>query len=374
MNRPQETQTDEASDLHPTVRPIIDSFLQRMTVDQRERLREGSPDMPTQQLMMDLLMEIIEGLSADLLKSMRRLKVEMTEEGVKASLGDTVTRALKEAINGQNCSCQCRSARRLNDLVSVAVHQSLQSSSFGGDAQAKPGSPLSRLRKMLQLAINTCACIPRKVKDLFIFGSGTRPSPHVRSTDPDFEPQDPQNHEGPIDIPEPEPCERPKGTSGDSPHISAHELPGMVPPDPDPEELNPPDVGPSVVVKKKMSLSVKKKTLEFLIRTLVSKTLQKFKVDGVCDADVYVAPLLQRALAELEDLDFNLDHINLRQFNTGIFRDLCEKWRGDFNLLIALKRNDPELADWVASTLRDRLMAPPVMSSSFLRWILPAGE
>ncbi|KAM8832152.1 uncharacterized protein AB9W97_003392 [Spinachia spinachia] len=427
MSQPQETQTDGVSDFKPSIWPIIDSFLQRMTVDQRERLKVGSPDIPTKQLMMDLFLEIIAGLSVDLLKSIRRLKVEMTEEEVNAILGDTVTQALKEAINGDTCSCRCRSAKRLDDLISKEVHQNLQCSSFGRDAGEKPTTPSGRLCKMLQLASKTFACVPRKMKDLFTSESGRRPTPDVKTADSDFEPQEPQNLTGKLCLNEPStpvevfiyggPNAIPEGPSGASPQspggISAHELLGMVPTDPEPEALNYPakrddptpplsdgtdsdssveiviyqgpnyhsdqedsevEIVPSPVVKEKMSSFVKDQKLEFLIRTLVAKTLQKCKVDDTADTDVYVELLLQRTRAELEGLDFNLDSKTLRQFNTDIFGDLSEKWGGDFNVLVALKKNDLELGDWVASTLKDRLLAPPGNGSGFRGLLSPVGR
>lgn len=141
-------------------------------------------------------------------------------------------------------------------------------------------------------------------------------------------------------------------------------------PDQDDSEV---EVVPSPVVKEKMSSCVKEKTLEFLLRSLVAKTLKKNKVDAASDVGVYVEPLLERTRAELEGTDFDLDPKTLRQFIRNLSIDLCKKWGGDLNVLVALKKKDPELGDWVASTLKDRLLAPPANYGS-VWWLFPVGR
>ncbi|KAI3376993.1 hypothetical protein L3Q82_000028 [Scortum barcoo] len=109
-----------------TVRPLIESFFQRLSAGQRTVLRTGSPDDATKVLLVDLLLDIITSVSNTMLTAFSCSNEDVSEERVLSSLGDTLPQTFAEVLDVQE-EVECISSQRLSDLVAKEVAASLNS-------------------------------------------------------------------------------------------------------------------------------------------------------------------------------------------------------------------------------------------------------
>ena len=138
-----------------TFRPLIQTFVGRMTEDRWILLKSGSPDDTTKILLAELLLEIIQAMTNTLLATLKNTSVAISEELVEVKLGDTLSQSFAEVLDIKDQD-QCDSPQRLTSLLAKEVAESVSSAL---SAQKSSGSGISqhitpphRLNNMLKHA------------------------------------------------------------------------------------------------------------------------------------------------------------------------------------------------------------------------------
>ena len=138
-----------------TFRPLIQTFVERMTEGRWILLKSGSPDDATKILLAELLLEIIQAMTNTLLATCKNTCVAISEEQVQVKLGDTLAQSFAEVLDMEDQD-QCVSPQRLTSLLAKEVAESVSSAL---SARKTPGSgvnqhmtPPHRLNNMLKHA------------------------------------------------------------------------------------------------------------------------------------------------------------------------------------------------------------------------------
>lgn len=122
MSTPEKLQGEEMPELNvDTVLPAIESFFRRITTEQWRLLKLGTPDIATEILLAELILEIIRSVSAALLKA-KSTNVVVTEESVRFSMGNMLSQCFGKVLDAP-----CVSSKGLTNLIAKEVAENVNS-------------------------------------------------------------------------------------------------------------------------------------------------------------------------------------------------------------------------------------------------------
>ncbi|KAK1884008.1 RNA polymerase sigma-B factor [Dissostichus eleginoides] len=96
------------------IHPVIKAFIGNVTVKQWALLKVGTPDDTTQVLLADMFMNIVTALREAFLQAFRSMDVVVSEDCVKATLGDTIPESFAEVLKVDD-QVQCASSKLLSE-------------------------------------------------------------------------------------------------------------------------------------------------------------------------------------------------------------------------------------------------------------------
>ncbi|KAM7397898.1 hypothetical protein PAMA_005978 [Pampus argenteus] len=150
--------------------PLVKVLGDSLTEDEWELLKLGCPDDATKMLIAELLLEIVQAATNNILVNLKKNRgKKMSENGLQVNLGNTLAQTFAEALNMED-QVQCLSSKRLTSLVTEEVEQSVKSilsAQISADAEIKEHiTPPDRLNRMLKHASKMLKIFARKVKVL----------------------------------------------------------------------------------------------------------------------------------------------------------------------------------------------------------------
>ncbi len=168
------SQTEEIPEVGgAAVRPLIESFFQKVTADQWRLLKTGAPDDATKIMLAELLLDFITSVSKTLvtaLKQNRSINTVISEERVLSSLGDILPQTFAQVLDVKNEE-PCVSSERLTNLIVKEVAESVNSALAASVDTLEPVmtpriTPPNRLNVMVGHACNMLKAFMGKVKKL----------------------------------------------------------------------------------------------------------------------------------------------------------------------------------------------------------------
>ncbi|XP_032391848.1 uncharacterized protein LOC116701916 [Etheostoma spectabile] len=163
MSTPEKTRAEEMPEINvDTVLPAIESFFRRITTDQWRLLKLGTPDIATEILLAELILEIIKSVSAALLKAISK-NVVVTEESVQFSMGNMLSQCFGKVLDAP-----CVSSKGLTNLVAKEVAENVNSalSTTGEPDITQHVTPPHRLNAMVSHACKMLKSFTSKIKIL----------------------------------------------------------------------------------------------------------------------------------------------------------------------------------------------------------------
>ncbi len=233
MERTRSSPTEEIPEVRAaTIRPLIESFFERMTAEQWRILKLGTPDDATKMMLAELLLDLISLVSESLVSALKQDKsgnTVISEERVLSSLGETISQTLAQVLDVKD-KVHCVSTERLTKLivkeVAESVNSALSASKDTLESVMTPRvTPPHRLNTMVGHACKMvkafmakmkglCTPQPRKERASPIL---TTPPPDRQEDQEDLEVADSEDHcQSPARSLEPEPAEQVSGGSEDS--------------------------------------------------------------------------------------------------------------------------------------------------------------
>ncbi|KAM7397883.1 hypothetical protein PAMA_005967 [Pampus argenteus] len=150
--------------------PLVQAFVDSLTEDQWELLKLGCPDDATKMLIAELLLEIVQAATNNILVNLKKKhRKKMSENRLQVNLGNTLAQTFADALNMED-QVQCLSSKRLTSLVTEEVEQSVKSI-LSAQISADPEineyiTPPDRLNRMLKHASKILKIFARKKKVL----------------------------------------------------------------------------------------------------------------------------------------------------------------------------------------------------------------
>ncbi|KAK5901206.1 hypothetical protein CgunFtcFv8_026101 [Champsocephalus gunnari] len=150
------------------IHPVIKAFIGNVTEKQWALLTVGTPDDTTQVLLAEMFMNIVTALREAFLQAFRSMDVVVSEDCVRATLGDTIPESFAEVLKVDD-QVQCASSKLLSDMVIREVTDSVNSALSTSNSSAETViyqrmTPPSRLNAMIGHACKMLKVLATKMK------------------------------------------------------------------------------------------------------------------------------------------------------------------------------------------------------------------
>ena len=172
MTKMESSQTEEIATIRvEDVRPVVESFFKRMTLEQQRLMKEGAPDDATSTLMAEMILDLISLVSKSILATLQNKYSQIiSEERVRSSLGDTLPLTFAEVLQVKD-PVHCDSSNILNNMFVTEVAQCIYSAISNSADTLEPVfservTPPHRLNAMVGHAFNMLKAFMSKMKDV----------------------------------------------------------------------------------------------------------------------------------------------------------------------------------------------------------------
>lgn len=172
MTEMESSETEEILKIRvEEVRPVVESFFKRLTLEQQRLVTQDAADDATSTLLAEMILDLISLVSKSILATLQnKCSQIISEERVQSGLGDTLLLSFAEVLQVKD-PVHCDSSKNLNNMFDTEVAESIYSAITNSADTLEPVfsecvTPPHRLNMMVRHAFNMLKAFMGKMKEV----------------------------------------------------------------------------------------------------------------------------------------------------------------------------------------------------------------